>query len=236
MRDDNEMRWQENRLLVSLPERDRSRLIPQLEILTLFAKETVHETGQEMNYVYFPLDCIVVLISSVEAKDTVEVGLIGNEGMVGLPLFLEADTTPDTAFSQVPGKAVRIKAEAFKEEVSRGGALHALLHRYTQALFTLVAQSAACNRVHAINERCARWLLVTHDRAGADQFSLTQEFLAEMLGVRRASVNAVARVLRKASLIQYSRGKITVIDRPGLEAASCECYGVIRTEFDRLFG
>jgi CRP-like cAMP-binding protein len=163
-----------------------------------------------------------------------EVGTIGNEGMAGLPVFLGAETTPTLAFQQVPGEALRMRVDAFREEVRNDGALTRVLHRYTQALLTQVAQAAACNRLHSIGQRCACWLLMTQDRVGTDEFELTHEFLGQMLGVRRATVTEVAGTLQEAGLITYSRGKITVLDCQGLEAASCECYQVIREEFNRL--
>ena len=165
-----------------------------------------------------------------------EMATIGREGMVGLPIFLEADTMPSRAFGQVPGGALRITAAAFTEEIKRNGPLVRVLNRYTLALFNQVAQTTACNRVHLLEQRCARWLLQTHDRVASDQFLLTQEFLAQMLGVRRSGVSAAAGLLQKAGLIRYARGRITVLDRPGLESAACECYGVIKREFDRLLG
>ncbi len=163
-----------------------------------------------------------------------EVGTIGNEGMVGLPVFLGADQTPTEAFCQVEGEALRMRTDMFREEVKNGGGLVSILHRYTQALFTQIAQSAACNRLHSIEQRCARWLLLTQDRVEPDEFSLTHEFMGQMLGVRRATVTEVAGTLQKAGLITYNRGKITVLDRKGLEGASCECYQIIRQDYDRL--
>jgi CRP-like cAMP-binding protein len=166
----------------------------------------------------------------------VEAGTVGNEGMVGLPLYLGAETSPHRAFSQVPGEALRMRAGDFTAELARQGPLHAVLKRYNQALINQMAYSVACNRLHSVEERMCRWLLMTQDRVGAEQFPLTQEFLAQMLGVRRPSVTVVAGILQKAGLIVYSRGLITIRDRAGLEAASCECYRVVRDELDRLLG
>lgn len=168
--------------------------------------------------------------------EAVEVATVGNEGMVGLPVFLEAATIPGKAFAQIPGEAWRMSADTFKEQVSPGTPLHELLQRYTQALFNLISQSTACNRLHTVEERACRWLLMTHDRVGSDSFPLTQEFLAQMLGVRRPTVSTVASILQRAGFISYSRGKITILDREGLESASCECYEIIRAEFERLVG
>jgi CRP-like cAMP-binding protein len=164
----------------------------------------------------------------------VEVATVGNEGMVGLPVFLGAETFSGQAFTQIPGKAVRMQVEVFRDEARQGSSLHEVLHRYTQALFTQVAQSAACNRLHRIEQRCARWLLMTRERVRADQFPLTQEFLAQMLGVRRAGVSEAVSRLQKEGLIQYSRGIITILNRSGLETVSCECYAIVKQEYDHL--
>jgi len=197
-------------------------------------KKVLYEPYKPIQYVYF-IDCgVVSLVSIMEDGATVEVGTIGNEGMVGLPLFLGAGTTPHQTFVQVPGTATRIQAEVFKRVVSPNSFLHSLLQQYTQALFNQISQSAACNRLHSIEERCCRWLLMTHDRVESDQFELIQEFLAQMLGVRRAGVSVVAAMLQQAGLIRYSRGKMNILDRAGLEAGSCECYAIVKREFDRL--
>ena len=179
---------------------------------------------------------MISLVTYLEDGPSVEIATVGREGMVGISLFLETATVAWRAFGQVPGKALRIRAETFREEVDRNGALVRLLKRYTQALLSQVAQSSACNCVHTIEQRCARWLLQTHDRVGSDHYPLTQEFLAQMLGMRRSSVSQAAGGLQKAGLIRYVRGRITVLDRAGLEAASCECYAIIRREFERLLG
>jgi CRP-like cAMP-binding protein len=156
--------------------------------------------------------------------------------MIGLPVFLGAGSIPGEAFCQVPGRALRLPADVLLRELGDGGPFHDLLHRYTQAHINQIAQSAACGRVHSIDERCARWLLITHDQVGHDRFPLTQQFLAMMLGVRRAGVNAAASILQRAGYVRYRRGVITVTDRPGLESASCGCYRIVRDEFERLLG
>jgi CRP-like cAMP-binding protein len=166
----------------------------------------------------------------------VEIATVGNEGMVGLPLVLGGESTPDTCFCQVAGRADRIPAGPFKEALRASSAMQRLLLRDTQALLNQVAQAAACNRMHPVEERCARWLLLTHDRAGTDTFALTHEFLGYMLGTRRASVSLAAAILQQAGLITYRRGVVTILDRPGLEAAACECYGIITAEFVRRLG
>ena len=224
----------QNRLLAALPKSEYSRLLPHLETVSLEFKQVFYEPNQPIEYVYFPNNGVVSLVNIMEDGATVEVATVGNEGMIGLPVFLGANTIPSKAFSQVPGDAMRIRADVFKDLVNQGSPLHNLLQLYTQALFNLVAQSAACNRLHSIEERFCRWMLMTTDRVGKDQFPLTQEFLAQMLGVRRASVSVVAAIIQKAGLIQYSRGKMTILDREGLESSSCECYRLVKQEFDRL--
>lgn len=223
----------ENRLLVCLPREEQERLRPYLERVHLGLQEAFYEPNTPIPYVYFPCSAVGSLVSVMDDGEAAEFATVGNEGIVGLPIFLDADTIPSLAFCQVEGEALRMEAERFRE-FSRSGPLHRLMHRYTQALFNQMAQSAACNRLHSLEERCARWLLITHDRVGQDQFALKQAFLAQMLGTRRPSVSVAAGMLQKAGFIRYSRGKITVTDRPGLESASCECYARIRREFERL--
>ena len=225
-----------NRLLDSLPRADIERLRPHLEAVSVELMHVIYEPDRPITHVYFPAGCVISLVIYMDDGAAVEMATVGREGMVGLPIFLGADTMPSRAFGQVPGPALKITAAALTEEIERNGPLVRLLNRYTLALFNQVAQTTACNRVHLVEQRCARWLLQTHDRVGSDQFLLTQEFLAQMLGVRRPGVSAAAALLQKAGLIRYARGRITILDRPGLEAAACECYGVIKREFDRLLG
>lgn len=225
-----------NRLLAALPQEDYARLAPHLEVVDLAFKELIYRPDEPIRFVYFPLDGVVSLLATMADGAAVEVASVGREGMVGLPAFLGARSLAGQAFAQIPGRAARLGADALREATAASGPLRDLLQRYTQAMFDLVAQSAACNRLHPLDERLARWLLMTHDRLGADRFPLTQEFMGQMLGVRRASVSTAAAILQRAGLIRYARGRITVTDRAGLEAASCECYGVIRREFDRLLG
>lgn len=176
------------------------------------------------------------MVTVMKSGKAVEVATIGNEGMVGLPLFLGVDRTAGRAFTQVPGDSLRIRADHFQKEVRRQGAFSRMLQLYTQALLVQISQSMACNGIHLIYQRTARWLLMTHDRVASNRFPLSQEFLGQMLGVRRAGVSEVASRLQKAGLIRYTRGSIEILDRPGLEAAACECYGVIEAEFVRLLG
>jgi CRP-like cAMP-binding protein len=220
-----------NRILASLPADEWERMRDDMERVRLEVREVVFEPNRTIQHVYFPEDAVVSIVGLMEDGSAVETGTVGNEGMVGVPVFLGAMQMAGQAFAQVPGTAWRMSAGALREEARRGSTLARLLGRYTQALFTLVAQSSACNRKHSTEQRCARWLLMTHDRVGSDTFELTQLFLSQMLGVRRATVSETAAALQAQGLIDYTRGRITVVDRAGLEAASCPCYGVIRGEF-----
>ena len=224
----------QNRLLTALDRETYGAIAPQLEQVTLGVKASIYEPDKPIEYAYFPVNGVISMLAQVEDDIEIEVATVGNEGMIGLPLFLGVNVTAGSAFSQVPGEAFRIKAEAFQKAFQASESFRNVLHRYTQALMVQIAQGNACNRIHSIEERCARWLLQTHDRVEADEFMLTQEFLGQMLGVRRASVNVVSSMLQKAGFIRYSRGRITVTDRAGLESASCRCYEVIRKEYDRL--
>lgn len=226
----------ENRLLAALPREDLERLTPHLATVGLAFREKVYTPNEPMPYVYFPVSGVCSVVVGMANGAVVEVATIGNEGMLGLPVFLRSGTVPGEAFCQIDGRYCRLPADALLRETANGGALHDLLQRYTQALIVQIAQSAACNRLHPIEQRCARWLLMTHDRVAGDRFPLTQQFLAQMLGVRRAGVSVAASTLRTADLIRYARGVMTVTDRAGLEDAACECYGVVRREFDRLLG
>jgi CRP-like cAMP-binding protein len=226
--------FRQNRLLGALSQTEYEQLLPHLESVTLNLKKKLYEYNQPIEFVYFPTYGVASLLNLLEDGSLIEVATVGNEGFVGLPVFLGANQIPGEAFVQVPGQAAQISAAAFRREVTQGTMLFALLQRYTQALFNQIAQSAACNRMHSIEERFCRWILMTHDRVNGDEFPLTHEFLSQMLGVRRASVSVVAAIIQKAGLIQYKRGRITILDREGLEAASCECYQVITAEFKRL--
>lgn len=224
----------ENRLLAGLPVAVRGRVIQDLDPVRLGFKEPVYESERPIPYVYFPIDAVISILTVLGENGPVEVATVGNEGIAGLPVFLGGESTPDRAFSQIPGEALRMRSHVFREHVRREAPLRDLLLRYTQAYLTLVSQSAGCNRAHAVDERLARWLLITHDRVGRDEFPLTQEFMGYMLGVSRATVNTSASLLQRAGFIRYQRGRITVADRAGLESAACLCYAVIRREFDRL--
>ncbi|PSO76872.1 MAG: Crp/Fnr family transcriptional regulator [Cyanobacteria bacterium QH_3_48_40] len=225
-----------NRLLAALPKEESEPFFANMETIELDYKRKLYNSNQPIQYVYFPNNGVVSLTTTVEDGTTVEVATVGNEGMVSLPVFLGTDQIPGQAFVQIPGNTFRMTTEVFKEKVTPDTTLYALLQRYTQALFNQISQSAACNSLHSIEQRCCRWLLMSHDRMDSDQFLLTQEFLAQMLGVRRASVNNVATSLRNMGLIDYNRGYITVRDRAGLESTACKCYAHIRGEYERLLG
>ncbi len=220
-----------------VPEKERDLLAPAFELIDMELKQTVYEEDKPVEHVYFPISGVLSLVSGMDDGRGIEVATIGNEGMAGLPVFLQATlTSSHRAFSQVPGQALRMPAAQFSEFVtsSQDGGLHRALNRYTQALMSMIARTVACNALHSVQQRACRWLLFTHDRAGEDEFLLTQEFLGQMLGVTRASVNEVAQELQNAGAIDYTRGRLRILDREQLESRSCECYEVIRKEFDRL--
>ncbi len=223
-----------NRLLAALPAEVYQRLLPHLEVVDLPLERVLHGYNEPAEYIYFPQQGIVSLVSIMANGDTVEVGLVGKEGMVGMQALLSGSALPNQAFAQVPGQAIRIRTEHLQVEFDRGGALQKLLLRYVQALYTQVSQTAACNRLHTIEARLARWLLLVRYSLEADEILLTQEYISQMLGTRRAGVTEAASELQKAGLIHYSRGRITILDPADLEAVACECYQVVRDEFDRL--
>jgi CRP-like cAMP-binding protein len=224
-----------NRLLQLLPNGERRRMEASMDRIPIQPHDMLHRAGERMRYVYFPLWGVISLMTPMEDGSAVETAKVGNEGMVSVHSFLGGGVLGNAlAMGQVPGETLRMNADHFRAEVDGGGKLQQVMFAYSQALFTQIAQGVACNGVHSIQERCARWLLETHDRAGSDQFLLTQEFLADMLGVRRPSVTVAARTLQNAGVIDYTRGRIKVLDRPGLEEASCECYRVVRKEYERL--
>jgi CRP-like cAMP-binding protein len=225
-----------NRLLAALPAETYAALQPELEAISLEQKQSLYEPHQPIEHVYFVENGVVSLLSVMDDGTAVEISTVGNEGMIGIPVFLGTDRTPGLAFTQIPGDAARLHSEVFRQIVEREKEFQQLLQRYTQYLFLQLSQSVACNRIHPVEQRCCRWLLMTHDRVDADTFPLTQEFLAQMLGVRRASVNEVERALQEAGLITYRRGQVTVVNRQGLEETSCECYRIVRAEYQRLLG
>jgi CRP-like cAMP-binding protein len=226
----------DNRLLGLLPPSDYARLHPHLQRVPLKYRQSLYEARKPIGFVYFIETGVGSLVNTMANGEAAEVGTIGNEGMVGLPLAWGDDLAPTSVYVQVPGAGLRMKAMLFKRELARSASMRAVMLRYGHAFFNQVAQSAACNHFHTIQQRCCRWLLMTHDRMQSDQFLLTQEFLAMMLGVQRTGVTAAAGGLQRAGLIRYIRGNVTIIDRRELERRSCECYGVSKIEFDRLLG
>jgi CRP-like cAMP-binding protein len=226
----------QNRLLALLPPSERALIDRHLERVQGESGEVLAEPGAAFRYVYFPETCVISVVNPTD-EGVVEVGTVGNEGMAGLTVFLDGGALPSRTIVQVPGMMQRMRASAFNDSASVQPAMRQLLLRYTHAFLVQVQQTASCNRMHAIEHRCARWLLMTHDRVGgSDSFMLTHEFLAVMLGVRRAGVTVAAGVLQRLGIIAYSRGKITVLDRAGLEQASCECYAIVRTHFEKILG
>ena len=223
-----------NRIIAALPKREQQRLAPHLAHIEFELKKELYSPNQTIRHVYFPISGVMSLVNVMDDGTFTEVGTIGHEGMVGIPVLLGAKSAPCKAFSQVPGEGLRMPADVLRDEVKRGGPLIDMLHRYTQALFNQIAQSVSCGRVHEIQQRTARWLLMTHDRVGGGDFLLTQEFLGQMLGVRRAAVSAVASEMQAQGLIEYRRGKILITNHRGLEKVACECYRIIRDEYDRL--
>ena len=221
-----------NRLLAALPKKEYERLLPGLKRIPLNFGEVLYEPGDTIKHVYFPNDSIVSLLAALSERSTLEVGMVGNEGFDGLPIFMGVNVSQTRALVQGAGSAMRMTSAAVRHEANHLGALHRLLHRYSHSLLTQVSQSVACNRFHSVDARLARWLLMTRDRLGLDQFRLTQDFMSNMLGVRREGVNKAASALQAAKLIRYSRGMITILDRRRLEANSCECYAIIKAESD----
>jgi CRP-like cAMP-binding protein len=221
-----------NRLLATLPKNEYKRLLPKLKTVSLVLGEVLYEPGAAIKYVYFPNDSIISLISKLSGTPGLEVGMVGNEGVAGLAVFMGVSLSSTRAMVQGSGTAMRMSSAAVRSEANRLGSLHTLLHRSSHSLLTQVSQSSACNRFHFVNARLARWLLMTKDRLGADEFPLTQEFLSTMLGVRREGVSKAAGALQAGKLIRYNRGVITVLNRRGLEAKSCQCYAIIKAETD----
>lgn len=219
-----------NRLLAALTSQEYQRLRAHLEQFTLSFGEILYEPGQIIRHVYFPNNGIVSLLSMVEERSTLEVGIVGNEGMVGISIFLGAPNSLNRALVQGVGTAMRMTAQAFRKHVGYTGPLPDMLRRYTHSLLAQISQTAACNRFHKVDARLARWLLMTHDRLGSDEFRLTQKFLSDMLGVRREGVTVAARILQQAQMISYVRGQIKILNRAGLETAACKCYKLVKME------
>jgi CRP-like cAMP-binding protein len=223
-----------NRILGLLPSKDSQRLRKHMKLVELPLGKSLYDPYVPLEHVYFPEDGVASLLTQLDDGIETEVATVGREGMVGLPAFFGVESVPGRAIWQVSGKALVLSTKVLRRETRQGGALNDVLRLYAQGLFTQISQSASCNRRHEIVQRCSRWLLMTHDRVNGDEFELTHQFLSKMLGVRRAGVSVAAGILQKAGLIKYSRGRITILDREGLEAISCECYRIVREEFDRL--
>ena len=226
----------ENRLLNALPQEEYRQLIPLLEPVSLALGTVLYQAGESMEYVYFPTTSVVSLLYTMEDGMTAEVGLTGNDGIVGISLFLGDDTTPNQTVVQIAGDAYRLSARAVQAEFMRAGPFQQLLLRYTQSMITQISQTAVCNRLHSLEQRFCRWLLLSRDRVKSDELIMTQEYIANMLGGRRESVTVAAGRMQDAGFISYSRGRIIILDRKGLEATVCECYQVVKLEFERLFG
>ena len=225
-----------NRLLGMLPREEYERILPHLGYVSFSLGEVVYESGGQMSYIYFPTTAIISLLYVMENGSSAEMGMAGNEGLVGIALFMGGDTTPNRAVVQSAGGAFRMRAKVLRDEFSRGGVFQRLLLRYTQALITQMSQTAVCNRLHEIEQQLCRWLLLSHDCLDSDELVMTQELIANMLGVRREGVTAAAGRLQEQGLISYVRGRIRILDRRRLEAAVCECYKVVKDEYDRLLG
>src|SRR6187402_3552997 len=225
---------QRNQLLAALSQQECDRIFPHLKLVPMPLGKVLYEPGDVLRHVYFPVDCIVSLLYVMEDGASAEISVVGNEGMIGIALFMGGETTPSRAIVQSSGHAFRLLGPLLKEEFHRSGEMQLLLLRYTQALITQMAQTAVCNRHHSVDQQLCRWLLLSLDRLASDELTMTQELIANMLGVRREGVTEAAGKLQKLGVIRYARGKITVLDRPKLEELCCECYAVVKKETDRL--
>ena len=225
-----------NRLLSLLTSADYERLRPHLQPVLLEYRKSLYEADKNIEFVWFIESGVGSLVNTLANGDAAEVGTIGNEGIVGLPILLGDHRAPTSVYVQVPGAGLRMQAARFAKELAESASMRIVMLHYAHAFFNQVAQSAACNQFHSLRQRCCRWLLMTHDRMESDEFLLTQEFLAMMLGVQRSGVSTAAGALQRAGLIRYRRGHVTILDRAALEQHSCECYGIAKMEFDRLLG
>jgi CRP-like cAMP-binding protein len=224
----------QNRLLAALPEAEFARLAPHLELVPMLLGDSLYEPGGQLQHVFFPTTAIVSLLYVMESGASAEIAGVGNEGMLGISLFMGGDTTPSSAVVQTAGHGYRLPGKLLKDEFNRGGLMQGLLLRYTQALLTQMCQTAACNRHHSIEQQLCRWLLLTLDRLPSNELVMTQELVASALGVRREGVTEAAGRLQRAGVIRYRRGHIAVLHRSGLEAGACECYAVVKKELGRL--
>jgi len=226
--------FRRNAILAQLPEGEYGQLKPYLHLEQAKMKQAVYDPGRPINRVYFPLSAVYSLVAVAAGQLSLEVATIGQEGFIGLPVFLGAATSPQSAFCQVPGDTAGLSLEHFRQALNRDGALHALLSRFTQATMVQIAQNVVCNRSHRAEKRMARWLLTTHDRVVRDEFRLTQEFLAQMLGVHRPTVSDIAQRIQSQGMVRYSRGVMTITDRQQLEQLACDCYRIVKAEFDDI--
>lgn len=229
-----EWRSPDNRLLATLPVKEYERLLPHLQSFALAQREVIQDKGDAVEYVYFPNDAIIILLSTVDEDSMIEVGLVGREGMVGVTVLFGGKSPPSQAVVLASGGSVRLKSDVLRREFKRGGGLQDVLLPYAQAVLTQSAQSASCHRYHSVRERLSRFLLMIHDRAAADEFRVTHELMSRMLGLRRATVTEAAHDLQEQGLIKYRRGSIRVTNRQGLESAACNCYRIIQEGFDSL--
>ncbi len=225
-----------NHLLAALPALEFDRIAPHLEPVSLKLGKVLHESGAEMNYVYFPTTAIISLLSLMQNGATAEIGVVGNDGILGIELFMGGETTTNRAIIQSAGEVFRMKSKDMKAEFTLGGAFQKMLLRYTQALIAQISQTAVCNRLHSVDQQFARWLLLSHDRLDSDKLVMTHDLISNMLGVRREGVTLAAQKLAKRGFIKNVRGSITVLDRQALEKTVCECYEVVNTEYNRLLG
>lgn len=230
----NQSELLQNHLLAVLPPAELARISEGIAIAPMPLGHVLYESGDEMRHVYFPTNCIVSLLYVLADGSSAEIAIVGNEGIVGISLFMGGETTPSRAIVQSAGQAFRVASKVLKDEFRRAGPVQHVLLRYTQALITQMSQTAVCNRHHSVDQQLCRWLLMSLDRLNSKQLLMTQELIANMLGVRREGVTESAGKLQKLGLIEYSRGHIIVLDRPGLEAHACECYAVVKKEFERL--
>ncbi len=225
-----------NHLLASLQEDELKRVIPKLELVSFELGDVIYESGDKMEYAYFPSTAVVSMLYIMENGGTAEIGIIGNDGILGISLFLGGDTTTSRAVIQSAGSALRVRPKDLKQEFALAGRFQGLLLRYTQALMTQISQTAVCNRLHAVEQQLCRWLLLSHDRLDSDNLVMTHDLISNMLGVRREGVTLAAKKLAAKKLIKNTRGTITVLDRHGLEEAACECYEIVNSEYNRLLG
>jgi CRP-like cAMP-binding protein len=225
---------QQNQLLSALPRPEYERILPHLKRISMPLGKVLYESGDQLQHVYFPTDCIVSLLYVLENGASAEISVVGNEGLIGIALFMGGETTPNRAVVQSAGTALSLPGPLLKDAFHRSGEMQMLLLRYTQALITQMAQTAVCNRHHSVDQQLCRWLLLSLDRLAGTELTMTQSLIANMLGVRREGVTEAAGKLQKLGAIDYARGKVTVLDRPQLEALCCECYAVVKKETDRL--